>query len=618
MDLFDLSAKITLDSSEYEKGLSNAAASAKGFGGKLSSAMKVGAAAVAATAAAVVALTGAIVGAVGKTAEYGDTIDKQSQKMGLSAQAYQEWDAILQHSGTSIDSMTRGMVTLSRQAESNSAAFEKLGISQQELATLNQEELFSRTIEGLQGMEAGTERTALAQELLGGSAKELGALLNTSAEDTEKMRQRVHELGGVMSDEAVKAAAAYQDSLQDMKTAISGASRALSADFMPSLTLIMDGLTEIFSGGDGMAQITDGVNQFIQKMNAAIPKVVQVGGQIIIQLADAIIANLPALLQAAVPVILTLANGIIENLPMIVEAALQIILELANGISESLPTLIPVIVDVVLQIVETLIDNVDLLVEAAVQIIVALTEGLIAATPKLVEKAPEIILKFQAALIQAIPTLLQAGVQITAMIQQGIASVIGQLLAKGRDVVVNVARGIAGAAGQLVAKGRELVTRVGNGIRGALSSAASWGRDLVQNFVNGITSRLSSLASTVSNMASTIRSHLHFSEPDVGPLSDFHTYAPDMMELFAKGIRDNKKMLLDTVDDAFNFQDMIVSPTFGVNANGDIPGGDYGTSGVAIYGDVHITVDGTGKNAEEIGRDLYKMLIRQGATAYAY
>ena len=80
------------------------------------------------------------------------------------------------------------------------------------------------------------------------------------------------------------------------------------------------------------------------------------------------------------------------------------------------------------------------------------------------------------------------------------------------------------------------------------SEALNWGADLIANFGAGITSRLQALAATVSSMASTIRSYLHFSEPDKGPLADFHTYAPDMMKLFASGIENNLGLVESAVD----------------------------------------------------------------------
>ena len=98
-NLMNLVAKLTLDSSEYEKGLNGASESAGGFGSKLGAAAKGATALVAGGAAVVTAIGGAVVKGSTEVAEFGDHIDKNSQKMGISAEAYQEWDAILQHSG---------------------------------------------------------------------------------------------------------------------------------------------------------------------------------------------------------------------------------------------------------------------------------------------------------------------------------------------------------------------------------------------------------------------------------------------------------------------------------------------------------------------------------------
>lgn len=325
MDLFDLVAKITLDSSEYEKGLSESAEKAGGFGSKVGTVMKGAAIGITAVTTATVALGGAFVKATGGVAEYGDHIDKMSQKMGLSAEKYQEWDAILQHSGTSIDTMKAGMKTLANAVENGNEAFQRIGLTQEQIAGMSQEELFEATISGLQNVEDTTERTYLAGQLLGRGATELGALLNTSSEDTEKMRQRVHELGGVMSNEAVKAAAKYQDSLQDMQTALEGAKRGLVSSFLPAITTVMDGLGNLFSGNEeeGLGQIEEGVSQFIETLTEAMPKVIELGSKIIMALGQALLDNLPALITAGIQVVTQLVVGIIQNLPTIISMLVQ-------------------------------------------------------------------------------------------------------------------------------------------------------------------------------------------------------------------------------------------------------------------------------------------------------
>ena len=325
MDLFDLVAKITLDSSEYERGLSESAEKAGGFGSKVGTVMKGAAIGVTAVTTATAALGGAFVKATGGVAEYGDHIDKMSQKMGLSAEKYQEWDAILQHSGTSIDTMKAGMKTLANAVENGNDAFQRIGLTQEQIASMSQEELFEATISGLQNVEDTTERTYLAGRLLGRGATELGALLNTSAEDTEKMRQRVHELGGVMSDDAVKASARYTDSLQDMRTAMDGAKRTILSSFLPSVADAMDGIANLFSGDseEGLGQIKEGVSSFIETLSEAIPKIIEVGVPIIQALTEAIVQNLPALLEAGIKAIGTLITGIAQALPSLIKVLVQ-------------------------------------------------------------------------------------------------------------------------------------------------------------------------------------------------------------------------------------------------------------------------------------------------------
>lgn len=453
MDLFNLFAKISLDTSEYEKGLDKSEKQAESFGSKLKSglgtAAKAGGIAIGAIAAGTAAVGTAMVKGASEVASYGDKIDKNSQKMGISAKAYQEWDAILQHSGSSIEGMQRGMMTLSKAAASGDDAFKKLGFSQKDLKKMNQEELFEATIRGLQGMKEGSERTALAQKLLGGAAKELGPLLNTSAAETEAMRQRVHELGGVMSDEAVKASAAYQDSLQDMKTSMDGLKRGIFSEFMPGITGVMDGLTDIFSGktGSGVEMVTSGISHMIQKISEGMPKVLEVGGKIVSGLLLAISDNLPDIVKQGSAIIIELVTGIVKNLPKIVKSGLEIILTLADSLSDSLPDLIPVIMDVIITITETLLnpENVGKLLKAALQIVLAIGKGILDALSNFVVWASTIVQKLTDGIKNKFNDIKNTGKAAIASMIDGIKSTFSNLMSAGSDVIERVKTGISDA-----------------------------------------------------------------------------------------------------------------------------------------------------------------------------
>lgn len=288
---------------------------------------------VAAVGTSVAAIGTTIVSETSRLAEAGDNIDKMSQKLGISRQAYQEWDAILQHSGASIDSLQPSMKTLAVAAETGSKAFDALGISQEQIAGMNQEELFSATITALQGMDDETQRTYLASQLLGRGATELGALLNTSAEDTEAMRQRVHELGGVMSDDAVMAAAGFQDSLQDMQTAFAGIRNGIVADFLPGITDVMSGFTALIAGEEGAEdQIAAGFDSILTNAGTAIDTFFSLADTLIPKVGDIIIEHLPEMIAMGVELIVKLAVGFVQAIPKIIEK----VPEIFRGIGDAL------------------------------------------------------------------------------------------------------------------------------------------------------------------------------------------------------------------------------------------------------------------------------------------
>lgn len=419
--------------------------------GKLGEALKEGiakgaelaAAGIAAMAAAATAAVGSIINAAGAAAEYGDNIDKMSQKLGMSAESYQEWDFIMQHSGSDIDKMTSSMNKLAdavqEPTDKATAAFQKLGISIEDAQKMSQEDLFSATITALQKMESGTERTALATDLLGKSAMDLGALLNTSAEDTEAMRKQVHDLGGVMSEDAVKTSAQFQDSLQNVKTAIGGITRDIGADFMPSMIKIMDSVSEIASGNLGaikdvergvagfvnqiqktVSQLTKTAQRIIPVIVGAIskmlPSLLNAGLEIVKSLGSAILQNLPMLINTAQSIITNMASALIDALPELIHVGLGVITQIVQGIAEALPTMIPQLVDVVLEIVDVLTDPDTLgpLIDAAFAIIDALIDGLLSedAINKFIDKLPEIITNIVDVLIKSVSKMMDAASKI--------------------------------------------------------------------------------------------------------------------------------------------------------------------------------------------------------------
>ena len=519
----------------------------EGAGEKLKNAFKTAAkvavAAIVAIAAAAVDMGKKLVQSANEVAEYGDNIDKMSQKLGISAEAYQEWDAVLQHSGTSIESLLPAMKNLSTKARKGSDAFKALGISQKEAANLSREALFNRTVTALQNVTDANKRAALAQELFGKSAQELGPLLNTSAAETQAMKDRVHELGGVMSDEAVRMSAKYRDSMQDMQTALDGMKRRFVSEFLPAITKVMNGLTLLFSGKSDDGKISEGLDKFIETLNRMIPKIVEAGGELILKLGESIVSQLPTLVPAAIKAVIEIVHGLLKQLPMVADAAVELILALADGLTEALPELLPAVVDVIIQIVDKLTepDMQEKLIDAGIRLIGALLEGIARALPSLILGSNKITMNLVKGIIQAAPKILSSGFTLARKLVEGLL----QGLPSISQTVSNIGQSIS-----------DFFTNIGR-------TALNWGKDLIVNFTNGILKFINKPIEAIKGLAGKIKSFLGFSEPDEGPLSDFHTYAPDMMALFAKGIRDNASMITDAIDKAFNIAPEIAQATAG-------------------------------------------------------
>ena len=75
-----------------------------------------------------------------------------------------------------------------------------------------------------------------------------------------------------------------------------------------------------------------------------------------------------------------------------------------------------------------------------------------------------------------------------------------------------------------------------------------WGVDMIQSLIDGIQEKIDFLRTAISEVAGLISSYIHFSEPDVGPLSNFHTFMPDMMNMIVAGINQGIPRVAQAMD----------------------------------------------------------------------
>lgn len=115
------------------------------------------------------------------------------------------------------------------------------------------------------------------------------------------------------------------------------------------------------------------------------------------------------------------------------------------------------------------------------------------------------------------------------------SNISNNVKSKINDVKSNISTGLNNAKSTISSWANDAKTTFSN----LGNDAKTWGKDLIDNMASGIKNNISKVSGAVSSVASKIKGLLGFSEPEEGPLSNFHTYMPDMIDLMVQGIRSN-------------------------------------------------------------------------------
>lgn len=201
-------------------------------------------------------------------------------------------------------------------------------------------------------------------------------------------------------------------------------------------------------------------------------------------------------------------------------------------------------------------------------------------------------------IVNNLPSIVAAGIQLIITLAGALIQALPQLIASVPQIIQAVVNGIRGQFGSISGVGREIVNTLGGAIRGLAGSAWSWGSDLMANFIGGIRAWFGNLYSTAASIASIVRSYIGFSEPELGPLSNFHTFAPDMMKLFAEGIYENRDLVADAMDSVAGIAASEVERGFDLDAAGrstayNRAGMNPGSTGSSIRTDVVVKFEGS-------------------------
>ncbi len=384
--------------------------------------------------------------------------------------------------------------------------------------------------------DSGIPILQLLSQSMGKSTEEVRKLVSEGKVGFDEFSKAMEQgLGGA----AQKSGETFTSSLANLKSATARIGAEIMTPLLEGVTPIMntfkDMIKNMVNGDDISGQIPELMTQLQTFVSTAATHLIEMSDKyipVISQMLNGIIQMIPQLLPQLIPLITNLIQNIssliLDNLPTLLNAIIQVIAQLAIALGQQLPTLIPQIIDCLLQLVDVILDNIDLIIDAGIQLIVGLVEGLTDpdTIEKLMDKIPEIIIKIVDALIRNLPKLVEAGGRILLALGQGIIAMLGKI-------------------GEWTS---QIFNKVKEGIGNLGSSAVQWGKDMIQGFINGIKNMIGNIGKAAKGIADKIKSFLHFSKPDLGPLRDYETWMPDMIKGMAQGINKSSYLLENATD----------------------------------------------------------------------
>lgn len=522
MELFQLLGTIAINNSEANDAIKTTQEKASGFGQTLTkgigTAAKWGTAIVGgATAAA----TGLVAFAT-QSASTADNIDKMSQKIGISREAYQELDFICSQSGTSVDSLQAGMKTLTAAMDgvasgtkSNVEQFKRLGVSVMNTdgSFRSQEEVMWETLSALQAMDDQTEKARLATELFGKSGTELMPLLNGATGSIDEMKQQAHDLGLVLSDELIDNGVNLTDSMDQTKRAFAAIGTELAASLMPVVEeasdYIQQSLPEIKALISKIAPI---ITSALEKVLPLLMNLAETLFPILLSMIEQLIPPLTQVIETVLPIIIKLVSMLLPPLIEIIEAILPIIVTLIEALLpllEPIISLLEPIIQLSMQLIQPLMQILQMLLPPLIEIIKFLANVLVTYVIPYIEKIAETLSILLAEAIQKAMTIIETLKEVFSTVFEAIRNVV-------ETVVEFVSENIISKFGTV----KEKVTEIFTDMKKTVTSIFDGIWDKIKKVINSILGGIESMGNGVIRGVNKIvqaMNNLSFDIPDWVP-----------------------------------------------------------------------------------------------------
>lgn len=520
--VFDLTAMLRLDKSNYDRGLNDADAKAKGFGsklkGSLGTAAKASMAAVGAASAAVGVFVKKAVDSYAQYQQMEGGVKKLYGNMGMSLQDYAaSVGKTVGQARSEYNRLDKAQNMVLKNAQN---AYKTAGMSANQYMEMSTQfsaalitSLGGDTVKAAQQTDVAMKAISDNFNTFGGDIGNIQNAFQGFAKQNYTMLDNLKlgyggtktEMERLIADANAYAAANGQaanlsiNSFSDIVTAIDliqqkqhiagTTAREASTTIEGSLMQTKAAWENLVTGfADPKADIGQLVQNVVTSASNALknllPAITQAFtgiGQALQTVLPQALAGLPnmlnnvlmPLLQTGGGVVMSLVQSIATNAPQLATAATTMISTLTQSIASALPQLIPVAVQGILTFVQSWISNAPKMVSAALALIQGLVTGIINALPMLISAIPKLITTIVTNILYGLPKIAVVGLKLVLQLAKAIISSIPRLIVSVVRLAIAIPKGILKALPKMLSAGISLIKHLWSGLKGQLTGLPS-------------------------------------------------------------------------------------------------------------------------------------------------
>lgn len=457
---------------------------------------------------------------------------------------------------TAANSLKTGMARLAEPTKQAREAMEKYGIAMEDIwnpdGSMKDMTVIQENLNKAFANLSEQEQMAAAGAIFGKNQMSAWlAVINTAPEDVQSLNESIRESTGVTQEMSNAMMSGFGGSIEKLKSSIDVLMTSLGGLIAEYLTPVIEKIQGVV---DAFMALDDETKQHIIQIAgivAAVGPILLIVGKVIVGIGSLIsaVGTITTAIGAAIPVIAgigTLITGTI--IPALVSVVVPILPIVAA-------------IGLVIAAIVACIKHWDEIKEATAKAVAVMSE----AWNNFKESVSKLWDELKTNISNAVHSVTSTVSNKFEEIKNNVVNKVTTLKNNAINAFSNLRSGITSTIGNISSVIVGGFQNAVNYITSLPSRALGWGRDIINGVINGIRNAIGGLVSAMSDVANTIASFIHFSEPDEGPLSNFHTFMPDMMKQIAQGIQNGIPEVKNAMD---SMAQTMVPSMQGLNGSG--------------------------------------------------